>query len=287
MAKEPKKTKHAVPDVPALLDSARRRLESDGALKLSVLGPKTVQAELVTALTAQGFEATKSWIRRPLRAQLTAALSHGRFIPLKSIASYVMGSAAPEAKRVALELVASGGAKLVLRGTEQVIVPPETSVLSRDQLAHFVEVAKVAAKVAKSKHGESLLSKDLAEALAGVLPDLGSTPSKRVPSGDVTLARPKNGEDHALVDRVLSAVEATRDSRTGLSFVPAIVAKLRPELNAQTAAAILVAVAGDGLLELRPEGGINRLSEEELAMCPPGPQGTRLSWARRTEVQGQ
>jgi hypothetical protein len=45
-----------------------------------------------------------------------------------------------------------------------------------------------------------------------------------------------------------------------------------------------VAAAMDGLLELRPEGGIHRLSDEELAACPEGPHGTRLSWARRTEV---
>jgi hypothetical protein len=94
----------------------------------------------------------------------------------------------------------------------------------------------------------------------------------------------ENGEREMLMNRLLSAVDATRDSRTGLSFVPEIVAKLRPKLSSQAAGAILVAAAGDGLLELRPEGGINRLSEEELSMCPPGPQGTRLSWARRTEV---
>src|SRR5258708_27161838 len=137
MAKEPKRTKHVVPDVPAVLERARRQLDADGAVKLSALGPKLVQAELVTALTAQGFEVAKNWVRRPLRAQLTAALSHGAFIPLKSIASHVAGSAAPEAKRAALELVASGDAKLVLRGTAQVMVSPETSVLSQDQLARF------------------------------------------------------------------------------------------------------------------------------------------------------
>jgi hypothetical protein len=287
MAKEPKKIERGVlPSLPALLEHARTRLETDGALKLSALGSTAVRAAVVAELTAQGFELSKAWVRKPIRAQLVAALSDGAFIPLKSAASHTVGAAAPEAKRAALELVAAGGAKLVLRGTEQVIVPSETAVLSRDQLAQLAKVAKAAAKAARSKPAASLLSRDLAEALAGVLAE-SSRAGKRTPSVESALTSARNGEKQVLVSRVLSAVEATRDARTGLSFVPAIVAKLRPELNAQAAAAILVAAAGDGLLELRPEGGINRLSADELALCPPGPQGTRLSWARRTEVPGQ
>ena len=46
----------------------------------------------------------------------------------------------------------------------------------------------------------------------------------------------------------------------------------------------LLAAAMAGFLELRPEGGIKRLSEQELLVCPEGPHGTRLSWARRTEM---
>jgi hypothetical protein len=268
------------------LDSARARLESDGAIRLSWLGTKSARATLVSRLSAQGFEVTGTTVRRPLNAQLTAALTHGAFIPLKSVASHVVGSTTAEAKRAVLSLVASGAAKLVLRGTEEVVVPADAPVLSRDELARFAEVAKVVAKAAKSKSGASLLRSDVAEALGRVLRDAPSA-GKHTSNPNLTSARAKNGGRSTLVGRLLAAVDATRDPRTGLSFVPTIVARLRPVLDAQAAAAILVAVAREGLLELRPEGGINRLSEEELSMCPPGPQGTRLSWARRTEEVGR
>ena len=286
MAAKTPKTNRVAPDNQVLFDSARARLESEGAIKLSSLGTKSVRATLVSRLTAQGFEVTGTTVRRPLNAQLTAALAHGAFIPLKSVASHVVGSTTTEAKQAVRSLVASGAAKLVLRGTEEVVVPSDAPVLTRDELARFAEVAKVVAKAAKSKSGASLLRSDLAEALGHVLRDAPSA-GKHTSSPNLTAARVNNGGRSTLVGRLLSAVDATRDPRTGLSFVPKIVAKLRPVLDAQAAAAILVAVAREGLLELRPEGGINRLSEEELSMCPPGPQGTRLSWARRTQEVGR
>jgi hypothetical protein len=207
-------------------------------------------------------------VRVPLAAQLAALLSHGAFIALKSVVTHVAGSTASEARQAVLLLVASGRTKLVLRGTEEVVVPSDAAVLSPDELARFADLAKIVAKAAKSKTGASMLRSDLAEALARLLPSAASSDAK-------SPERQKNGERHPLVGRLLSAVDATRDSRTGLSFVPEIVSKLRPELSAQAAGAILVAAADDGLLELRPEGGINRLSEEELSMCP-----------RRAEVPG-
>jgi hypothetical protein len=66
-----------------------------------------------------------------------------------------------------------------------------------------------------------------------------------------------------------------------MSFVPAIVHQLSAAMPVSEALALLMRAARSELIELRPEGGLGRLSEEELALCPPGPAGTRLSWARR------
>jgi hypothetical protein len=286
MAGKSPKTKRAEPELAVLLQAARARLDLDGALKLTTVGTKATRDVLVSQLVAQGFEVTKTMLRTPLDVQLTTALSNGAFIPLKAVASHVMGATAAEAKQAVLALVAAGSAKLVLRSTEQVVVPSRTSVLSGAELARFAEIAKLVAKTAKS--GASLLRSDLEELLTKVLPDVSLAASHHEKSPQTLPARHKTAEraplvEPPLVGRLLSAVDATRDSRTGLSFVPTIVKQLRPELDAKAAAAMLVAAAGEGLLELRPEGGINRLSEEELSMCPPGPQGTRLSWVRRTE----
>jgi hypothetical protein len=80
---------------------------------------------------------------------------------------------------------------------------------------------------------------------------------------------------------VLAAVDAARDARTGLSFVPVIIRRLSQVMALPVAHDVLLSAARRELIELRPEGGLGRLSEEELSLCPPGPAGTRLSWARR------
>jgi hypothetical protein len=93
-------------------------------------------------------------------------------------------------------------------------------------------------------------------------------------------ATPPKPNDEAM-QALLAAVDSTRDVRSGLSFVPAVVGRLAPELESSAAVKLLLTAAERELLELRPEGGIGRLSEAELAVCPSGPHGTRLSWARR------
>ncbi len=67
-------------------------------------------------------------------------------------------------------------------------------------------------------------------------------------------------------------------SHGGLVFIPTLV----KALGGSGAKAAILKAADDGLLELRPESGMNRLSPQERAMCIPGPQGTVLSWARIT-----
>jgi hypothetical protein len=82
------------------------------------------------------------------------------------------------------------------------------------------------------------------------------------------------------VAEVLAAVDAARET-SGLSFVPTVVARLAPTVGPEAAKAALLDAAKSGLVELRPEGGLNRLTEEQKRDCPPGPQGSCLSWVRR------
>lgn len=252
-------------DIAERVARARAQVEAEGAVKLTALGPASVRSLVAAELATLGFEVTKSAVRKPVIEQLQRAFGDGAFVSLKGVAARVAGATAAEAKKAALELLASGAAHLVLRGKEEVLVPASASVLSRKELAAFEAVAKLVAKAAKAKNGLSLLRADLAEALERALPPSQSKPT------DVILSN------------VLSAVDATRDAHTGLSFVPSIVERLRPSLTSDAARDALLRAANSGVLELRPEGGINRLSAEELTLCPPGPQGTRLSWARRTE----
>lgn len=92
---------------------------------------------------------------------------------------------------------------------------------------------------------------------------------------------PGHASSDALAE-LLSALDAAHDARSGMSFVPAIVRQLSAAMTAPEALDLLLQAARRELIELRPEGGLGRLSHEELALCPPGPAGTRLSWARRS-----
>lgn len=259
------------------VELARAQVAAEGAVKLSALGPAAVRGLVAAELAKLGFELTKSAVRKPVLEQLKQAFADGAFIPLKRVAAHALGATPPEAKRAALALVASGAAQLVLRGKEEVLVPASAGVLSRKELTELEAFAKNISKAARAKNGLSLLRADLGDAVARALPAGPSAPAVRVE---------KKPADPAL-SSVLSAVDATRDEQTGLSFVPAVVARLQPSLSSDAARDALLKAANSGLLELRPEGGINRLSAEELAQCPPGPQGTRLSWARRTETTAQ
>jgi hypothetical protein len=278
-----------------LLAAAHAALEQEGVVKQSALGPAASRAELITQLVRAGYEATKNAIRKPIGAQLGAALASGRFISLKSVGAHVVGASAKEVKAVAAELVKSGSARLVQRGTAQVLVPPSTPVIERAALVQFGKFAKEVAKVASSKSNVALLQADFLEEVERVVASVrsatpGRAPRQREPrqeEPEPKLAAPSAAREgasrQAHLAQLLAAVEERRDPTTGLSFVPDIVATLRGRLTPESTREALVAAARDGVLELRPEGGIGRLSEEQLALCPPGPQGTRLSWARRTE----
>jgi hypothetical protein len=274
----------ATADPDALFEKARGVLERESAMKLSSLGPPALRPELVARLVQEGYEATKTTLRKPIKAQLMHALADGAFISLKSAASQLVGASSTDAKAAALGLVAAGKAKLVLRGTEEVVVPPDAPTLSSKELIALGGFVKRVAKAIGSKTGTSLLLADVAEEIGPFLhsPAIGKTALRptRVPVAAGTQGRAPFGSP---MNSLLSAVDATRDPRTGLSFVPAIVARLKAELDSARVSAALLEAARNGLLELRPEGGIQRLSREELLVCPPGPQGTRLSWARRPD----
>jgi hypothetical protein len=264
-------------DVPTRVAQARAQLEAEGAIKLTTLGPPAVRGSVAAELGKLGFELTKTVARKPIAEQLRQALADGAFIAVKRASAHVVGATLAEAKSVALALVAKGAAHLVLRGQEEVLVPASAAVLSPKELAAFEALAKVVTKVASAKNGLSLLRSDLNEALAQAIP-------KSAPAATpVPNTRAEKMPEDATLSSLMSAVDATRDAQTGLSFVPSIVLRLRPSFSSDAAREALLKAAHSGLLELRPEGGINRLSPEELSLCPPGPQGTRLSWARRTE----
>jgi hypothetical protein len=264
-----------VPDVNALAAKARAELQREQALRLTAVAPPSARGEVMAVLKAEGYEVTATTVRVPIEAQLEGALGDGSFLSVKSLAGRLRGATAAEAKLAVGRLVDAGRARRVMRTTEETIVPVSANVLSASELVdaakRLLALAKLVQTVARKKATTTLLRDDVAQALDRVL---GATGVPSVTSKDL-------GPEIA---RVLQAIDEAREADADLTFVPKVVDLLSSKLDVAAVRAALLVAASRGLVELRPEGGIGRLSPAELAACPEGPHGTRLSWARRIEV---
>jgi hypothetical protein len=268
----PKKTAKpkAVANVEALVNEARMHLTEHGVAKLTSVAPKAARDAVVSALVEHGFERTRSSLRVPLRTQLQNAVAHGAMISLSALPAHVRGATKAEIKN-AVETAARDGIVLrILRGRAESVVAAGAAVLSPEAIdalsTQLGELAKALAKV-RGIRDLTLLSVDVREALEKALLAV-QVAAKKKPAATA-------------LDRVLQTVDSVRDGKTGLSFVPQVLAQLARTMDAKAATDALLEAAANDLLELRPEGGLARLSQAELELCPPGPQGTRLSWARR------
>jgi len=273
----PKLSRAKVPlDLDALVAASKVVIDREKSIPRSRVGPPSIRERVLDALRVEGFEVTAKVVRIPIEDQLSTVLRDGGYLAFNSIASHVRGATAAEAKQVAKALAESGRARRILRTAIETLVPVSADVVADKGLA---SASKRAADLARqlqnaARKGMGVLRSDVEQALDGVLP---ANPLR---------AGPRRPGSNPELDVVLRAVDAARDAKVGLSFVPKIVGLLSADFGHATAQKALLEAASRGFVELRPEGGLGRLSEAERMACPEGPQGTRLSWARRIEVQG-
>lgn len=84
-----------------------------------------------------------------------------------------------------------------------------------------------------------------------------------------------------MVERVISALYKNIKPSVDLAFVPDAVRSLRAKGYSLSKIHEALYQAGRAeMIELRPESGLNVRTQEEMALSPPGPQGTRLTFAR-------
>jgi hypothetical protein len=76
---------------------------------------------------------------------------------------------------------------------------------------------------------------------------------------------------------LLDIIANFADLNFGLVFVPDIVDKLS-DYNISVIHSALLFLAENGHIELRPESGLNRLSQEERDKCLVGPSGKLVSY---------
>lgn len=259
-------------DLDVLLPSVQQTLERERSLNAAGLAkagvPKAQQAELLARLEAAGFERTKSGVRVALGRQIRAALAERETLPLAQLAKATRGATQKECKAAVAALLAEGAGRLAFRGKVEVLAGPRVPALSAEQLSSLARACKqLAALSARAlKRGNVTL---LHDDVRGQLLDFVAPP------------RPQR-EGTALADAILTELRRSVRGAVGLSYVPDAVRALAthplPEVHR-----LLLDAARSGRIELQPDSGLDRLTQEEKELCPPGPHGTRLSWARLPE----
>jgi hypothetical protein len=145
------------------------------------------------------------------------------------------------------------------------------------------------AKANADKSGATVLQADVTEALSEVkrLCEGSSADEPRPPrlGAKGSAAQSAGGSEPRIqLESVLrGAILALRDEDTALASVPAVSRKLRASATSAEVIQALLDGFKTGRVELRPEGGIGRLSLEDVALCPKGVGGVPLSWVRLLE----
>jgi hypothetical protein len=262
-----KSTPVSAEEVEASAERLAAEIEEQGALSNKEIGarvPKAAVAKVIERLEERGLERTKSGVRRPLAAQLEAALADGAFIALRDAAAHLRGATKAEAVKTADALVRAGGARLVLRTKEKALVPPTVDVLSDDELGQLAKLAadlKTLTGLAQKAPRATLLRQDVKQLFEPFV--------------------------RGRTARLLSEIADLQDPVVRMTSVPALVRKLAPALRAPEVHDALLEEARRGRLELRPESGMGRLSVEDARLCVPGPEGSMLSWIRVIEQEAR
>lgn len=289
-------------DLDSEIARARQRLTAEGALKLSAL-KGSLRDAVCERLVADGFELGATCVRQPLAAQLHAASSREEAIAVSELPERVRGASRAELAQALDAQVARGELRRIQRGRSEYVVGARHAVLGERRLGALRGTLSDLAKMleaASKKKNVGLLASDIGQMLSAAQRVLEEDSAPRPPeevAADEAATAPapavatrspaaaKGIEALPEVDplaELLSVLDGVRDAHNGMSFVPAIVRRLSTVMSVPEALELLMRAARLELIELRPEGGLGRLSDEELMLCPPGPAGTRLSWARRS-----
>lgn len=270
-ARKPKLVEQLPPDLPAQVERAVR---AAGALPIAKLHKvklaEAAQQELDRLLAAAGLERAGKVVRVPLGEQVEALVKGGARIALKDVFKRVKGGAKKEIDAAIDRILKAQKARLVVRTQVEVLVGAGDRALDAGEVAALVKahaaLGKVLKKVTAKGRSRSILREDLAELVE---------PASRA-------ARPQAEAQAKDVDALVTeALAKHEDAALGLVRVPEVVRDLDGQAPLAEIHRALMAAAEAGAIELRPEAGGEFLSAEDAKLCPPGPRGTVLSYARR------
>jgi hypothetical protein len=271
-----KRTTRAIETLPPDLPTeVERAVRAAGALPLAKLTRLKLGAEarqaLERELVARGLECTAKEARVPLGEQVLALVKGGGRVALKDLAKRVKGGAKKEIDAALDRLLRAGEARVVVRTAVEVLVGGADPALTPAEVAALVKahaaLAGVLKKVTAKGRPRSLLRDDLAALLGPLAPPRPAGPS---PAPDAAAI-------------VAEALRRLRHPGLELVRVPDLVRTIEGRVPLADIHRALLDADTAGAIELRPEAGGEFLKEEEARLCPPGPRGTVLSYARVRE----
>lgn len=254
------------------LDDLAKKIREAVALplaKLTKLCPADLdpgtRARLIADLSTLGLERTAKLVRIPLAEQLRGLLTEGERIPLKLLPKRLKGATGPEVKSALAAQIKAGGAYVVVRGKNEILVGGSEPVVGRDGIARLATLQKALTELGKkiaAKGGpRTVLLEDLELLLEGV----------------AGLIAPAPREDPVLALR--EVLQRLGRAQHGLVSIPTLV-RAAPGMNADAIHAFLISEEKAGAVELRAETSVGTLlSAADRALCPQSPSGDLLSYA--------
>ena len=237
--------------------------------------PPAARPLLDDGLRAAGLEVTRTAVRLPAREQLLALFQDGGPIEEKGLATRLACVTPAEGKALLAALLAEGAIRRVERpgGPALALSAARTLDAGRaaDLAADLERALKWIRRAARAPRGAR--AELLEEDVAALVSRLGASAS----AGRVPVPPPSPGPS-ALLQRLARTALDLAARHGGLAPVPLLVRSLAAP-TASVHAALLEGHAR-GWFELQPESSMGRLGADDLALCLPGPGGTRLSWVR-------
>jgi hypothetical protein len=257
---------------PRELDDLDKKIREAVALplaKLTKLCPADLdpdaRARLFAELSSRGIERTAKVARIPLAEQLRGLLAPGERIPLKLLPKRMKGASGPEVKAALAAQIKAGGAHVVVRGKNEVLVGGSEPVVGRDGIARLATLQKALTELGKKLAAKGGPRTILVEDLELLLEGVGGLVARELP------------RDPALALR--EVLQRLGRGQHGLVSIPALVREV-PGMKAAAIHAFLISEEKAGSVELRPETSVGTLlSAEDRALCPRSSSGDLLSYA--------
>lgn len=256
------------------------------------LSPVGAQA-LIEGLRGRGLEYLegKKKFRVPLEEQISARLAGKEFLTLDKKDKFykqVHANDKSEFDIVVRNLCESGRARVVIRTKATVLVHARENVLTEREVdvccklgAALVAMNKL---LGKPTYGPATVLREDLRMLAEPLTEILHTPQAPAAPphpGSETTDRGQPLPRQDLARELREAIAAKEDATIGLVFVPDVIRALLARHALADIHAAIFAESAAGRIELRPEGRAELLQKEDVAISPPGPQQTILTWIRR------